>query len=77
MAKYNTGDHVTLLDLPGQMREFAGKTGRVVGTEKCGELYYRVRLDDPVFINGVGKVTDDLWTARFLRKVREPKRVLH
>lgn len=68
MAKFNVGDRVVLKDEPGQMREFVGRTGRVVGTEKWGELFYRVRLDEPVYIEGVGRVGDDIWTARFMRR---------
>lgn len=70
MSKFNTGDRVRLLDLPDQMPEFKGATGRVAGTERCGELFYRIELDEPVYIPGVGRVGDDLWTARFLKKVR-------
>lgn len=68
--RLRTGDSVLLLDVPGQMKEFAGKTGRVVHKEKLGrERYYRIRMDKPVDIPGIGRVTDDLWTSKFLRKV--------
>lgn len=72
MAKrLRTGDSVLLLDVPGQMKEFAGKTGRVVHEEMLGrERYYRIRMDEPVNIPGLGRVTDDLWTSKFIRKVR-------
>lgn len=71
MARFKTGDRVLLLDKPGQMPEFAGKTGCVLHTEMCGrDRYYRIRLDEPVNIDGVGRVTDDLWTAGFFKKVR-------
>lgn len=70
MPKFNAGDRVAIKDVPGQMPEFVGKTGRVVGTEKYGELFYRVQLDTPVYIEGVGRVGDDIWTARFMRRIR-------
>lgn len=52
----------------GGMREFIGCTGEIVAVE--GE-YYRVRLDTPVQIEGVGLVRDDLWMGHLLKTVRE------
>jgi len=53
--------------IKGGMAAFVGKTGRVVNIERDGSTkMYRVRLDVPVEIAGIGKVTDDLWTAEFL-----------
>lgn len=55
----------------GGMPEFVGKTGTVVGQEKDGSVkLYRVRLDEPVEIPGVGLVCDDLWAGSFLKTVR-------
>jgi hypothetical protein len=45
------------------MREFHGKTGRIIGQEG---KQYRVRLDTPVEIPGVGEVEDDLWDGNLL-----------
>lgn len=70
MPKFNAGDRVTIKDVPGQMAEFVGKTGEVVGTEKYGDTFYRVALDEPVYVEGVGRVTDDLWMGSFLRRTR-------
>jgi hypothetical protein len=42
-----------------------GKKGRVVARE-YGQ--YRVKLDEPVKVKGVGLVKDDLWDAQFLKK---------
>lgn len=56
--------------ITGGMREFVGQTGQVVAKE--GKLY-RVRLDYPVTVPGVGEVHDDLWEGRFLKTRRQPK----
>ncbi len=61
------GDRVQIV---GGMKEFHGATGRVVGAERLGEIMYRVELDAPVTVPGVGRVTDDLWAARYLKAVR-------
>jgi hypothetical protein len=53
------------------MQEFVGKTGTVVGEEMDGRTrMYRVRLDEPVEIPGVGMVEDDLWAGSFLKTIR-------
>ncbi len=75
--KLEYGTRVKILERPGSMKEFVGKTGRVIGTEKYGELFYRVLLDSPVYLettrdNGdvhSDRVTSDLWTREHLRKV--------
>ena len=55
----------------GSMKEFHGKTGTVTGIEKDGSTnMYRVELDDPVDIPGVGKVSDDLWAGQHLKKIK-------
>ncbi len=55
----------------GGMPEFVGSTGTVVNVEKDGRTaMYRVRLDSPVNVPGVGLVTDDLWAGEYLRPVR-------
>jgi hypothetical protein len=59
--------HVTIR---GGMREFVGRTGTVQGKE--GGLY-RVILDTPVQVEGVGQVTSDLWEPRLLRTIRASK----
>ncbi len=60
------GQRVRILPTGG-MKEFHGKTGRIVDTE---DEYYRVRLDEPVEIEGLGKVADDLWMAMCLKTIR-------
>jgi ribosomal protein L21E len=50
----------------GGMKEFHGKTGRIIGKE--GKMY-RVKLDEPVEIPGVGQVTNDLWEPSMLRRM--------
>jgi len=53
------------------MSEFIGKTGTIIDSEKDGRVtMYRVRLDTPVDIPGVGLVRDDLWAGEYLRRVR-------
>jgi hypothetical protein len=54
------------------MPEFVGQTGTVVGTEFDGRTkMYRVRLDQPVNVPGVGMVEDDLWAGQYLKPLRE------
>ncbi len=58
----------------GGMQEFVGKTGTIVDAQKMGRhepIYYRVRLDTPVNIPGVGQVRDDLWQGHLLKTIRE------
>ena len=50
----------------GGMKEFVGKTGEA---QKEGRMW-RVYLDTPVTIPGIGTVRDDLWEGRFLRTIR-------
>lgn len=51
----------------GGMVEFVEKTGTITHIEKHGQtLMYRVQLDEPVMIDRVGRVTDDLWSRHFL-----------
>lgn len=59
------GQRVVIL---GGMSEFVGQTGRIVTKE--GPAIYRVELDQPVHIRGVGMVADDLWESRLLRTIR-------
>lgn len=55
----------------GGMSEFVGQTGTIVDAEKSGrDTYYRVELDEPVEVRGVGLVTDDLWTGPLLKTIR-------
>ncbi len=67
MSKDRSGQRVRIT---GGMAEFVGKTGTVMFKE--GGLY-RVRLDEPVMIPGVGEVHDDLWESRLLKAVRSPR----
>ena len=59
------GDRVRI---NGGMKEFVGKIGVVVTKEH--DRLWRVRLDEPCEVSGVGHVTDDLWEGRYLTKVR-------
>lgn len=63
---WHYGDSVRIKPIGG-MKEFYGKTGTVIGAE--GE-YLRIRLDFPVDIHGVGRVSDDLWMPYTLKKIR-------
>ena len=61
-----TGQRVEIL---GGMAQFVGKTG-VILWEEGGSGLYRVRLDEPIEIDGIGVVGDDLWEGALLRKLR-------
>ena len=52
----------------GGMKEFHGKTGRITGKEG---KHYRVTLDEPVHIPGVGHVEDDIWEPGHLKTIKE------
>lgn len=55
------------------MQEFVGKTGTVVREREYRDgrtWMHRVRLDEPVEVPGVGRVTDDIWSNEHLRTVR-------
>lgn len=68
MAK-QIGQRVKIL---GGMTEFVGKTGTISQNhEKDGRTtMYRVRLDEPVDVPGVGQVKDDIWAGEWLRNIR-------
>jgi hypothetical protein len=68
MAQRQYGSRVKVT---GGMREFVGKTGTVVGVEQDGRTtMYRVRMDEPVEVPGVGRVTDDVWAASHVKTAR-------
>lgn len=48
------------------MAEFVGQVGEAIREGKM----WRVYLDQPVEVPGVGRVSDDLWEGRFLKTVR-------
>lgn len=53
-------------------KHFHGKTGTIIGSEKDGSTtLYRVKLDDPADVPNVGKVEDDLWAGKFLKRIKE------
>lgn len=57
--------------ITGGMDEFVGQVGAIIDFEKDGRMtMYRVQLDTPVNVNGIGKVADDLWAGAYLRNVR-------
>lgn len=51
--------------LTGLEAAFEGHYGTVRDKEMG---MYRVRLDEPVTIEGVGRVTSDLWSSEYLRR---------
>jgi len=61
--------------ISGGMEEFRGKRGVIINTERLigdvGGLMYRVRLDEPVEIPGLGKVEDDVWAVDRLQPLKE------
>ena len=64
--KRKLGTRVKIL---GGMSEFVGKTGEIVDYDPRDRLY-RVELDEPVLIPGIGAVTDDLWGGEYLKTLR-------
>src|SRR6516165_1331354 len=60
------------VEIRGGMQEFVGKTGTILREESPG--YYRVKLDEPVEIDGIGLVADDLWEGGLLRRLRSRQR---
>ncbi len=52
------------------MREFLGQTGRIIDTEGKRPVMYRVRLDEPLYVENVGTVTSDLWENAGLVSIR-------
>jgi hypothetical protein len=68
MARF--GQQVKIL---GGMTEFVGRIGTIVGEEGTRPRMYRVSLDEPVEIPGVGRVEDDLWEGRMLKAVRRAR----
>lgn len=48
--------------------EFVGKTGTVIDKE---DRMYRIRLDTPVRVEGVGVVRDDLWERNGFKLLRD------
>ncbi len=52
------------------MKQFVGKIGTIVNVELDGRTkMYRVKLDKPVEIPGVGLVEDDLWAGQYLKTI--------
>lgn len=52
----------------GMGAQFHGQKGYISNKE---DGHYRVVLDNPVHIDGVGKVKDDLWKGSYLKKLKE------
>lgn len=53
--------------------EMVGKTGRVITPREYrdGQTWmHRVAFDEPVMVEGVGIVHDDLWSSEFLKKIK-------
>lgn len=64
-SKSRIGKRVRILS---GMPEFVGRIGTIVDTEAD---YYRVQLDEPVEVAGVGLVEDDLWQGHLLKTLRK------
>ncbi len=61
------------VEILGGLGAFVGKTGRVTGPReyKDGQTWlHRVTLDEPINVEGVGVVEDDLWSSEFLKKIK-------
>ena len=66
------GSRVKIAGQKGSLGDvFNGQKGTVVGYEKDGStVLFRVLLDTPVHVEGVGSVKDDLWAGSFLKTIR-------
>jgi ribosomal protein L21E len=76
LNEHKDGSRVVIRQKHGGMKEFEGKTGTVIGSEKDGRhgpVMYRVKLDSPVEIPGVGHVSDDLWAGKHLSRSARAK----
>lgn len=62
----------TRVKIASGMTEFVGRHGIIIdNTERDGSaIMYRVELDAPVTIPGVGEVQDDLWSGSHLKSER-------
>ena len=63
----------TRVKILGGMKEFIGRKGEIIDDSEhdgCTKMY-RVQLDNPVQIEGVGLVTDDLWSKQYLQDIDE------
>jgi len=62
----------TRVKITGGMDEFIGRTGTVIDEQMDGRTrLYRVQLDTPVEVEGIGQVSDDLWSRQYLKVVRK------
>ena len=50
------------------MKQFVGKTGVILWSESAG--FYRVKLDEPIEIDGIGTIGDDVYEDALLRRIR-------
>lgn len=63
--------HQTRVRITGGMAEFIGQTGTVIAEQLDGQTkLYRVELDSPVEVEGLGRVADDLWARPYLKPIR-------
>ncbi len=49
------------------MNDFVGKTGRIISKEG---KQFRVKFDEPIEVQGIGKVTSDLWDGNMIRTIK-------
>lgn len=63
------------VQLTSGLKEFVGKVGTIVGLEDLGRpgdnRLYRIRLNTPVRVEGVGVVRDDLWERQGFKLLRD------
>jgi hypothetical protein len=55
------------LPLSGLDLAFEGQLGTIIDIEDGRPKMFRIRLDSPVAIEGLGLVRDDLWAREYFR----------
>jgi hypothetical protein len=73
--KFQSYDRVTIKSPKSKVRPltgldaaFEGQKGTIVGFEQGKPVMFRVKLDNPIDILGVGLVKDDLWSGEYLKR---------
>ena len=69
MAKTSEGRVGKRVRITGGVGEFVGKTGVIEWFDRSSSTY-RVCLDEPVFVSGVGMVRARFLAGKYLRNVR-------
>jgi hypothetical protein len=63
--------HGRTVRITASMAEFVGVRGTIIDREQDRPPMYRIRLDRPVMVPGVGEVRDDLWERGGFKLLRD------